>query len=38
MPLVDEMTEGIVFAHDLGDWMIHTAHDHQAACAKLLEG
>ena len=36
-PLIDDMTDGIVFAHELRDWMIHTQHDYQAVYANLSE-
>jgi hypothetical protein len=35
LPLIDDMCEGIVFAHEPGDWMIHTHYDYQAVYESL---
>ncbi|MEQ8704122.1 MAG: hypothetical protein RIC19_09400 [Phaeodactylibacter sp.] len=35
LPLIDDMSEGIAFAHDLGSWMIPAQHDYLAVYEQL---
>lgn len=36
--LLDNMTNEIVFAHELGDWMIPTRRDYRAVYERLIKG